>query len=47
MADQDGNLREDLPQDVKKHNEEIEQRYDRPYNHIADEGGVESSWQKK
>lgn len=47
MADEEGNLRDDLPQDVKKHNEEIEQRHDRPYNHIADEGGVEKSWKKE
>lgn len=40
MADMDGTLREDLPQDVKQHNEEVEQRHDHPYNHIADKGSV-------
>lgn len=41
MADQEGKLREDLPEDVKKHNEEMNERYDKPYNHISDEGKVE------
>lgn len=44
MADMEGNLKEDLPEDVKKHNAEVEQRYDRPYNHIADEGNIENAW---
>lgn len=47
IADHEGHLRDDLPEDVKKHNEEVEQRYDRPYNHIADEGDVETSWKRK
>ena len=47
MADVEGKLRDDLPEDVKRHNTELEQRYDRPYNHIADEGNVKAVWEKK
>lgn len=47
MADTDGHLRSDLPEDVKQHNAEVEQRYDRPYNHIADEGSIGHTWEKK
>lgn len=46
IADHEGHLREDLPEDVKKHNKEMDQRYDKPYNHIADEGNVEKGWKK-
>lgn len=46
IADHEGNLREDLPKDVKKHNEEMDHRYDKPYNHIADGGNVEKGWKK-
>lgn len=47
IADFEGNLKEDLPQDVKEHNEAVENRYDRPYNHITNEGGVAPSWKKE
>lgn len=48
IADFEGNLKDDLPEDVKKHNEDVENRYDRPYNHIANEGNVEESeWRNK
>lgn len=48
IADFEGNLKDDVPEDVKKHNEEVENRYDRPYNHIADQGKVEENgWKKK
>lgn len=46
-ADEEGNLRDDLPQDVKKHNEEMDERYDRPYNHISDKGEVAPAWRRK
>ncbi|KAI9044417.1 uncharacterized protein KD926_001018 [Aspergillus affinis] len=36
--DSKGNLRDDVPQDVKQHNKEMSQRHDRAYNQIADEG---------
>ncbi|KAK1139625.1 hypothetical protein N8T08_000630 [Aspergillus melleus] len=36
--DSKGNPRDDVPPDVKQHNEEMEHRYDRAYNQIADEG---------
>jgi hypothetical protein len=44
LADHEGNLKEDLPQDVKKHNKEMEERYDRPYNSISDKGTVEPAF---
>lgn len=47
LADQDGNLRDDLPADVKKHNEEMEERYDKPYNHTGDQGQTEPSFKSK
>jgi hypothetical protein len=37
IADFEGNLREDLPKDVKEHNEEVKHRNDRPHNHMTDE----------
>lgn len=46
ITDAEGNLRDDLPQDVKQHNEEMEDRYDRPFNHISDDGNVEQSWKQ-
>lgn len=47
LADQDGNLRDDLPKDVKKHNQEMEERYDKPYNHTGDQGQTEPSFKSK
>jgi len=47
IADHEGHLRKDLPEDVKEHNKEMDNRYDKPYNHIADEGNVEGGWEKK
>ncbi|KAJ5773919.1 hypothetical protein N7457_008815 [Penicillium paradoxum] len=47
LADNEGHLREDLPEDVKKHNKEMEERYDRPYNRTSDEGKVEPAFQNK
>ena len=48
IADFEGNLKEDLPRDVKEHNRDVENRYDRPYNHIADDGDVEKNgWEDK
>ncbi|CAG8013344.1 unnamed protein product [Penicillium olsonii] len=47
LADQDGNLKDDLPKDVKKHNEEMEERYDKPYNHTGDQGQTEASFKPK
>lgn len=47
IADMEGNLKEDLPEDVKRHNEEVKNRYDRPYNHTSDEGNVEPAWERK
>jgi hypothetical protein len=46
IADHEGHLREDLPEDVKKHNKEMDERYDKPYNHITDGGNVEKGWKK-
>ncbi|KAE8328740.1 hypothetical protein BDV39DRAFT_173196 [Aspergillus sergii] len=36
--DSEGNVKSDVPDDVKKHNEEMEHRYDRPYNQLGNEG---------
>lgn len=47
MADKNGKLKDDLPNDVKRHNAELEDRYDRPYNHISDDGHVENTFVKK
>ncbi|KAJ5155522.1 hypothetical protein N7492_008325 [Penicillium capsulatum] len=46
MADMEGNLKEDLPEDVKQHNEDVEHRYDRPYNHTGDDGNTEPAWKR-
>ena len=37
-VDSEGNVKSDVPNDVKKHNEEMEHRYDRPYNQLGNEG---------
>lgn len=47
LSDMAGRKHEDLPEDVQKHNEEMEHRYDRPYNHIADEGKIENAFDRK
>ncbi|RDW86385.1 uncharacterized protein DSM5745_03027 [Aspergillus mulundensis] len=39
-VDDDGNVKANVPDDVKKHNEEIDQRHDKPYNRIHDDGKV-------
>ncbi|KAL2810658.1 hypothetical protein BJX63DRAFT_306644 [Aspergillus granulosus] len=39
-VDDDGNTKPDVPEDVKRHNEEIDQRHDKPYNRIKDQGKV-------
>ncbi|KAL3453841.1 hypothetical protein BJX65DRAFT_262052 [Aspergillus insuetus] len=39
-VDGDGNTKPDVPEDVKRHNEEIDRRHDKPYNRIKDEGKV-------
>jgi hypothetical protein len=45
IADDEGNLKDDLPEDVKRHNEEMEDRYDKPYNHMGDKGSPESNFE--
>jgi hypothetical protein len=47
MADMEGHLRDDLPEDVKQHNADVEHRHDRPYNHMSDQGKVEHPWKKE
>ncbi|KAJ5960335.1 uncharacterized protein N7479_007485 [Penicillium vulpinum] len=44
LIDKEGNLKKDLPEDVKKHNREMEERYDKPYNYANDEGTVEPAF---
>ncbi|KAL1999123.1 hypothetical protein VTN02DRAFT_5004 [Thermoascus thermophilus] len=43
-VDEHGNLRPDVPEDVKRHNRELESRYDRAYNQIAEDGKVQKGW---
>lgn len=47
LADMEGKRHEDLPEDVRKHNENMVNRYDRSYNHIADEGNIEHAFEEK
>lgn len=47
LADEEGTLREDLPEDVKKHNQEMEERHDRSYNQLGNEGKVQPGWTRK
>ena len=47
IADFEGNLKKDLPEEVKKHNEEVENRYDRPYNRVGDQGRFQKTWIKQ
>ncbi|KGO44230.1 hypothetical protein PEX2_035630 [Penicillium expansum] len=44
LSDQEGNPKKDFPEDVKKHNREMEQRYDKPYNSTADDGTVKPAF---
>ncbi|GFF46032.1 hypothetical protein IFM58399_07698 [Aspergillus lentulus] len=44
-VDEEGNPRPDVPEDVRRHNDEIENRHDRAYNKLEDNGKVEKvSW---
>jgi hypothetical protein len=45
IADDEGHLKDDLPEDVKRHNEDMENRYDKPYNHMGDKGSPESNFE--
>ncbi|KAJ5384601.1 hypothetical protein N7517_002512 [Penicillium concentricum] len=44
VIDKEGNPKKDLPEDVKKHNREMEERYDKPYNYANDEGAVKPAF---
>ncbi|RMJ24167.1 Conserved serine-rich protein [Aspergillus sp. HF37] len=46
-VDENGNLRPNVPEDVKEHNKSMEDRYDRPYNQIGDEGTVQAGYSSK
>jgi hypothetical protein len=46
-VDAHGEPKEDVPDDVKRHNQEMEQRYDRAYNQIGDEGKVQKGFWKR
>lgn len=39
-VDENGNVKPNVPEDVKRHNQELEQRYDRPYNRVGEDGRV-------
>ncbi|KAI9372668.1 hypothetical protein BJX61DRAFT_533765 [Aspergillus egyptiacus] len=38
--DKEGHIKADIPEDVRRHNEEVDQRHDKPYNRINDDGKV-------
>lgn len=42
--DDEGHRRKDIPEDVKEHNRGVEQRHDRSYNQITDEGKVQKGF---
>ncbi|EKV07319.1 putative serine-rich protein [Penicillium digitatum] len=44
LTDREGNPKKDLPEDVKKHNQEMEERYDKPYNSTGDDGTVKPAF---
>ena len=44
LVDREGNPKKDIPEDVKKHNREMEERYDKPYNYTGDDGAVKPSF---
>ncbi|KAL2008028.1 hypothetical protein VTN00DRAFT_8010 [Thermoascus crustaceus] len=43
-VDEHGNLKPDVPDDVRRHNRELESRYDRAYNQIGEDGQVQKGW---
>ncbi|KUL91849.1 hypothetical protein ZTR_01028 [Talaromyces verruculosus] len=45
-VDESGHVREDVPEDVKRHNRDLDQRYDKAYNQIGDEGKVNKGFWK-
>ncbi|KOS48904.1 hypothetical protein ACN38_g53 [Penicillium nordicum] len=40
LVDREGNPKKDIPDDVKKHNQEMEERYAKPYNSTDNHGTV-------
>ncbi|KAJ5795488.1 uncharacterized protein N7518_004028 [Penicillium psychrosexuale] len=44
LVDREGNPKKDIPEDVKKHNQDMEQRYDKPYSGTADDGTVKPTF---
>lgn len=45
-VDLEGHRREDIPEEVKRHNEEMEKRHDRSFNQITDEGKIQRGFPK-
>lgn len=43
-VDDKGRQREDVPEDVKQHNEDIENRQDRSFNQLTDDGKVQKGF---
>lgn len=43
-VDAEGRVSEDVPDDVKQHNAEIENRHDRSFNQLTDEGKVQKGF---
>ncbi|KAJ5944180.1 hypothetical protein N7516_004348 [Penicillium verrucosum] len=44
LVDREGNPKEDIPDDVKKHNQEMEERYAKPYNSTDNHGTVKPAF---
>lgn len=44
FSDEEGKQVKDVPDDVKKHNEEIENRHDRSFNQLTNEGKVQKGF---
>ncbi|GAD99152.1 conserved serine-rich protein [Paecilomyces variotii No. 5] len=46
-VDERGEEKPDVPEDVKRHNREVDQRYDKSYNRIGEGGKVEKGFWKE
>lgn len=42
--DEDGQQVKELPDDVKRHNEEVEHRHDRSFNQLTNKGNVQKGF---
>ncbi|CAI7597799.1 unnamed protein product [Penicillium glandicola] len=44
LLDKEGKPKKDISEDVNKHNREMEERYDKPYNSTGDDGKVKPAF---